>query len=316
MLKDIVEVKEVVPSHPWAAFYLPGFGSTNSVRLRGSKTDIRVVQLRAGPDTRESEVALAYVRSSSALARAYPFLRKMAALIHRDDAPGVIAQRIIGSDADTVRMISRIIDSMWLDPTIKPSLAAGFDLFGWPVIREIAVAVMLHQVHEELAAESEINPHDLDRLALAVSTGGVEVGVDVFAAMLSNVGIAGLVAIGGEKYANLRRSAMNPAELPAMERNTFGFSHAALGAGMLCEADLPERICRGVLEHSTPSSPIWICEEIAGQAGLHLESSATANPLPGDALERLNLSERRVLRIKEAMAAAADLPGIHFAKAA
>lgn len=266
-------------------------------------------------ESRESELAMAQVRSSSVLARVHPYLRKMAALIHRDDAVGIIAQRIIGSDSKTNEIVNGILSAMWVESNenSKASVGGAIDLFGWSIVREVAVTAMLHQVNAETAHQAGINPLDLDRTALAVVTAAVEFGCETYGAMLANVGMAGLAGVGGDRYAKVRRSVITRAEdLPSAEREEFGYDHAVLGAAMLWEADFPDSICRLVLGHSSPTSQIWVAEEIAGEIGLYAGLRTSGGSIPAEVFQRLGVSDRRLERMKASMESAAGLPDMYF----
>src|SRR5579871_4854779 len=100
----------------------------------------------------------------------------MAALLHREDAIGIIVERIIGSDAGVSEVIRQIIGEMWVDPerpNVLPSVGRAIEVLGWPMVREISIVVMLHRVHAELAPSAMIDPVSLDQFALAVLSASV-----------------------------------------------------------------------------------------------------------------------------------------------
>jgi hypothetical protein len=239
----------------------------------------------------------------------------MAALIHRDEAIGIIAQRILGSDQTTNDIIDSLIAAMWIDPSSshRPSVAAAIEVFGWSVVREVSVTAMLHQVHLELLKGTDLNPIEFDRHALAVLTGAVNFGAEPFAALLANVGIAGLAAIDCRKYAKVRQSMSLESEgLCHAERAEFGFDHATLGAAMLWAADMPDEICRTVLLHANPSSPIWIAEglsaSIGHNPGFKRATPPESSPVGGD----LAPSPGNLDAIKSSMRTAARLPEFFY----
>ncbi len=239
----------------------------------------------------------------------------MAALLHRDDAVGIIAQRILGGDPKTTEIINSVIGAMWLDDSKanQPSIGGAIELFGWSIVREIAIAAILHQVHVELASGTGINPVDLDRQALAVVTGAVEFGASPFAALLANVGVAGLASIGGSRYMRVRHAVSSQCgDLPFSERGEFGFDHATLGAAMLWEADVPDGICQAVQCHSNVASPIWLAEELSAQIGLDGGLKQGDRKINSEVFLRFGVSEARLDRIKKSMAVAAGLPEFYF----
>jgi hypothetical protein len=281
--------------------------------------DVKKVQPATGPINRESELAMGHVRTSSAIARVHPYLRKMAALIHRDEAVGIIAQRIIGSDSVTNQFVNAIVAAMWLDTkeSHKATIGGGIELFGWPIIREIAIVALLHQVHDETVPAADMNPLELDRAALAVLTCAVEMGADSNASLLANVGVAGLWALFRDRYYRLRRSVSDRAEdLAAAERDEFGFDHAVLGAAMLWEADFPDQVCRLVLSHGAPTSPIWISEQLACQLDLGAGLRSATTSLAPDLCLKFGMTARRLIHIQNSMISASALPTMHFTRGA
>ncbi len=283
--------------------------------MRGSRTDVIHVQPGARIESRESELARAHVRASSSLSRTHLHIRRIAALIHREDAVGIIAQRILSGDPKATEIINSIITSMWvdLDENNKPSIGGAIDLFGWSVVREIALTAMLHQVHVELTSGTGINPVELDRQALSVLAAAVHFGADPFAALLANLGIAGLIAMGGVRYVRIRQSDSARADdLSFAERAEFGFDHATFGAAMLWEADVPDRVCQSVASHSAVGSPIWLAEEVSTQIGFDGGLKRTGREICPDFLRRYGVTESRLERIKTAMNSAAGLPEFYF----
>jgi hypothetical protein len=238
----------------------------------------------------------------------------MAALIHRDDAVGIIAQRIISSDPTTNKIVLEVLAAMWLDKqeADKVSIQSAIDLYGWHVTREVALVALMHQIHEDAASAAGMSAIELDRGALGTLTAAVEMGADSFASLTANVGMCGLAVFGRDRYTKIRLQAKACAEgLSAMERDEFGFDHASLGAAMLWEADFPDSVCKLVLGHCAPTSPIWVAEQLAYQVDLGggLKSNL---PVPADILTRFGLTERRMEHLKSSMESAAGLPAMHF----
>ncbi|HWD41383.1 MAG TPA: HDOD domain-containing protein [Fimbriimonas sp.] len=260
-------------------------------------------------------MALAHVRASATLAKVQGSLRKISALIHREDAVGVIAQRIIASDGRVVDAVNRILSAMWLSQDGRtPKLDEAIDVFGWEVVREVAIVAMVHQVNAELAPRAGIGPLDADRLAIAVLTGAAELGASPYAALLANIGSAGLAFLGEERYGQMRRVPVRTSEdIVEAERITFGFDHGVLAAFMLYETDFPDRVCCEVFDHNMPSSPIWLAEQLAREAGIDAGVPVSANPLARETLLANDYTEGRIERIQKSMLAAAELPHVVFA---
>lgn len=288
------------------------------MKVARTVADILSVQDERQINCREADLALAHVRTTSALYFAQSQLRKISALIGRDTPAGVIVQRIVGSDTQLNETISWILGSMWqlegggLD--FKTRLSSAIEFFGWDIVREVICFAMLHQVHAELGPKAFASSADLDAFCLGTLTAGAFVGADPFSAMLCNVGVAGLCGIGGLKYAEMRQSLGDaPEQLLDAETAEFGFDHAYLGAAMLMEADISQSIVKNVLRHPDSGTVLWLAEQLSTEAGVGGGLGLAKPDLRAMAVAGSRLGAKKIERILRAVKEASDLPRHVFA---
>jgi hypothetical protein len=257
-------------------------------------------------------LALAHVRSSSTINRILPTLRKCAALVNRDDGSGVIVQRIIGSDPRILTPLQWIFGSMWLSEELPdpPKLPEAIELFGWQIVREIALVVLLHELHCEACAKTTVRPEALDSRALGVLTGAVGLGGGSIAALFANVGDCELACRDAlQKNPTGLHLIRDPDERSAAERAAYGFDHGVLGSYILSSVDFPLSICDEVFEHTIPGKPIWVAEQLADD----VLAGAAQDRSPESAIWRgLNMSDSRSKRLQTSIRASLDLPYLAF----
>jgi hypothetical protein len=242
-----------------------------------------------------------------------PVLRKCAALINRDQGSGVIVQRIIGSDPQILTHLGWIFSSIWLDKDIKvaPRLPEVIELFGWPIVREIALVILLHEFHTEAAYKIAMRAEDLDRRALAILAGTSELGGSSFAGLFANIGEVAIGIHDVSHGSQLKKQFFTTSdERVNAERGAFGFDHAVLGSFMLSAVDFPVDVCDEVFEHTTVGTPIWIAEHLADDLGqgLHPERAGIAHPI----WEKLGFSGGRLERLRASIESSGNLPYLAF----
>jgi hypothetical protein len=247
------------------------------------------------------------------MGKVLPILRKCACLINRDDGAGVIVKRIIGSDPTILAHLSWIFQSMRLETEAKLplSLPEAIEAFGWPIVREVALVVLLHEIHDDFATRLGLLAHDLDRRALGVLTAGAELGANGHAALFANLGEIGLALHDTLHGTNLDKlSALSSEDTVFAERQNYGFDHGVLGAYMLNEVDFPTEVCEEVFSHTVVGSPIWIAEQLCSDLGMGGRGERTNLALPLS--RRLGYSDRRLARLKVSIQSAGELPYLAF----
>jgi hypothetical protein len=247
------------------------------------------------------------------MGRFMPILRKCSALVNRDDGSGVIVQRIVGNDPEVLTPLNWIFNNLSQEANVSqtPKLLDAIEFYGWEIVREIVLVVMLHQYHREVEKTCKINCEILDERALEVLTASVELGASGVAGIFANVG-AGAIAV----HDRLHNAALppnylyNPSDHLALERSIFGFDHATLGSYMLSEVDFPSLVCDEVFEHTTIGHPIWVAEQLSliiSQSGSGQEQGAE-HPI----WQTLGLSPARLSRLQRNIKDAANLPTMAF----
>ena len=187
-----------------------------------------------------------------------------------------------------------------------PTLLDAIELFGWPIVREVACVVLLHTVHEELGHPARLRPVDLDRQAVAVITAASEFGGSAMAALLANVGVAGMFAIGGDRF-DRRLYVGNTEHRTEYERSVFGFDHGNLSAAMLSEADMPEEVCLEVFDHTAVGTSIWIAEHVAAELGLSGGIPMNSEDVQIESFTRQRFSASKMARLRRSVISAASL---------
>jgi hypothetical protein len=221
---------------------------------------------------------------------------------------------VIGTDPRILGHLESIFTSMWLFDELKgpPKLSDAIDLFGWQLVREIVLVVFLHEVHVEASLKTGVPPEDMDRRALAVLTGAVELKASNVAALLANVGEAALALYDASQYKPTRYYQIkDPTERLASEKATFGFDHGVLASYMLSEVDFPPEICDEIFEHTTIGTPIWIAEQLADDVANLPDARlpGSDNPL----WQRLGFPPTRLARLRKSIRASGELPYLVFA---